>query len=215
MVRREILQHYHYPSERIHLVRNGVIPAQFQNGDRAETRRRFGVKDGEFLLLFVGSGWERKGLNFVLRALRQLNDLPGGVKLLVVGKGRKPWFAPSNAIFAGTMSDLKHVYAAADLFVFPPIYEPSANVIIEALAAGLPVITSVNNGAGEVIEENITGNVVAEYWRPEVLAEAIRPWVAKPRRVTADPAVLDLERNVNETLAILELAAREKKAALK
>jgi UDP-glucose:(heptosyl)LPS alpha-1,3-glucosyltransferase len=211
MVRQEILQHFPFPPERIHLVRNGVVPAQFQNGQRDETRRKFGIKDGEFLLLFVGSGWERKGLNFVLRALPRLKAVPGGVKLLVVGKGKKPWGAPSNAIFAGTMSDLKHVYAAADLFVFPPIYEPSANVVIEALSAGLPVVTSVHNGAGEVIQENVTGNVVAEFWRPEILAQTIQKWIKQPRRVTMDMAALDLERNVNETLAILELAASEKK----
>jgi UDP-glucose:(heptosyl)LPS alpha-1,3-glucosyltransferase len=86
MVRREILQHFQFPSERIHLVRNGVDVARFQNGKREETRARFGVKDDEFLLLFVGSGWERKGLSFVLDVMAKTPRL----KLLVVGKGRKP-----------------------------------------------------------------------------------------------------------------------------
>jgi len=62
MVKREILENFRFPPERIHLVRNGVDVVRFQGGNREATRARFGVKDGEFLLLFVGSGWERKGL---------------------------------------------------------------------------------------------------------------------------------------------------------
>ena len=132
------------------------------------------------------------------------------MKLLVVGKGRKPLFIPRGVIFSEPSADLENFYAAADLFVFPPIYEPSANVVFEALAAGLPVVTSANNGAAEIIEENITGNVVTEFWRPEILAKAIRKWLHRPRRVQINAAEFSLERNVSETLGILELAAMEK-----
>ena len=68
MVRREILENFSFPAERIHLVRNGVDVARCRSGNRASTRTRFGVRDDEFLLLFAGSGWERKGLAFVLAA---------------------------------------------------------------------------------------------------------------------------------------------------
>jgi UDP-glucose:(heptosyl)LPS alpha-1,3-glucosyltransferase len=222
MVKREILQHFPFPAERIHLVRNGVDVARFQNGARAEARARFGVKDDEFLLLFVGSGWERKGLVFLLRAVEQLSShsncncpthvggKPPKLKLLVVGKGRQPGYVPPGVIFSEPMNDLENAYAAADLFVFPPIYEPSANVIFEALAAGLPVVTSVNNGAAEIIQENATGSVVKEFWRPEILAETIKKWMERPRRVPTNAAEFSLERNVSETLAVLELAAKEK-----
>src|SRR5205823_12547550 len=85
---------------------------------------------------------------------------PNKVKLLVVGKGKTPINRPANVIFAGPMADLENAYAAADLFLFLPIYEPSANVVFEALAAGLPVITSAHNGAAELIEEGVNGSVV-------------------------------------------------------
>ncbi|MEI8289509.1 MAG: glycosyltransferase family 4 protein [Verrucomicrobiota bacterium] len=211
MVRREILEHFAFPLERIHLVRNGVDVSRFRNGQRTDTRRRFGVKNGEFLLLFVGSGWERKGLRFAIAAFRRLKGDHAGLKLLVVGKGRKPIFVPRGVIFAGPMSDVENAYAAADLLVFPPIYEASANVVIEALAAGLPVVTSAYNGAAEVIQENVTGSVVCEFWRPEILAQAIKPWIEIPRRIQADYDDFSLERNVSETLAILELAAKERR----
>jgi UDP-glucose:(heptosyl)LPS alpha-1,3-glucosyltransferase len=219
MVRREILEHFRFPAERIHLIRNGVDVSRFQNGKRAETRARFGMKDDEFLLLFAGSGWERKGLKFVLQAFDKLSS-PGHcrhcaahatrMKLLVVGKGRKPAFVPNGVIFSEPAGDLENFYAAADLFAFPPVYEPSANVIFEALAAGLPVITSVNNGAAEIIQENVTGSVVKEFWRPEILAEAIKKWAEHPRRVQTNTAEFGMERNVSETLAVLELSAKEK-----
>ena len=211
MVKREILEHFRFPEDRIHLVRNGVDVSRVQSGKRAETRARFGVRDDEFLLLFAGSGWERKGLAYVLAALRKLADLR--VKLLVAGKGKRPCCAPGNVIFAGPMANVEDAYAAADLFVFPPIYEPSANVCFEALAAGLPVVTSACNGAAEIIEPDINGTVVQNPSDIRALIEAIRFWKARPaaRPVTVKTD-LSIERNVRETLAVLELAAAERAA---
>lgn len=207
MVRREILEHFPFPAGRIHLVRNGVEVARFQSGRRAESRARFGVKEDEFLLLFVGSGWERKGLGFVLNALRHLAGKK--IRLLVVGKGIAPAPAPAQVLFTGPLRDVEAAYAAADLFITLPIYEPSANVVAEALAAGLPVVTSACNGAAEMIQEDVTGSVLHEFWRPGLVAQTLLKWSERRRRVTIDPATLSLERNIAETLAVLELAAKE------
>ncbi len=244
MVKREILEHFPFPEERIHLVRNGVDVERFHDGRRAETRKRFGVADDDCLALFVGSGWGRKGLRYLIRAVGAVNDLrrdqerarkaydpeaeeeeedpgpdpPGAprkpVRLLVVGKGRKPAGASGDIIFAGPMNDVENAYAAADLFVFPPIYEPCSNVVFEALAAGLPVITSRQNGASEVIEEGVNGSVVDDPSAIDALVRAICHWAA--HRMTMgriDTDALELDRNVEETLKILQLAAEEKPGA--
>lgn len=208
MVRREILEHFPFPAERIHLVRNGVDVARFRSGRRAETRARFGVAEDEFLLLFVGSGWERKGLRFLLEALPLLTGKK--ISLLVVGKGKASVPASARVIFTGPMREVENAYAAADLFVTLPTYEPSANVVPEALAAGLPVVTSAYNGAAEVIQEDVTGTVLREFWQPELVAATIQKWAERRRRVTVDQSALSLDRNVTETLAILELAAQER-----
>jgi len=236
MVRREILENFRFPPERIHLVRNGVDVVRFQGGNREATRARFGVKEGEFLLLFVGSGWERKGLKYLLRALDRLlllqgldivaEELTGGrfsggkpftlpqrnVKLLVVGQGRPPASVPDDVIFAGPMHDVENAYAAADLFVFLPIYEPSANVVVEARAAGLPVITSAQNGACELIEENENGTVIEDPADVDGVVKAIGFWWSRRFRAShTTEHELSLERNVAETLAVLELVAKEKR----
>jgi UDP-glucose:(heptosyl)LPS alpha-1,3-glucosyltransferase len=257
MVSREIREHFAFPAGRIHLVRNGVDVPRFQRVARDEARKRFGIKENDYLLLFVGSGWERKGLRYLFDALRSINRqtlalglaeamlqfaalgrnvsakltatltgvppdpvhpppsppaVPDALKLLVVGKGWKPVNPPPNVIFAGSMADTELAYAAADLFVFLPIYEPASNVVFEALAAGLPVITSARNGASEMIVEDENGNVVDEPSDTLGVVEAIAYWWSRrfylPPVRTAD---LSLDRNVSETLAVLEMAARERK----
>jgi UDP-glucose:(heptosyl)LPS alpha-1,3-glucosyltransferase len=260
MVRREILAHFNFPPARIHLVRNGVDVARFQGGDRKAARAVFGVKDDEYLLLFVGSGWERKGLKYALQAVRSVQVVtllhgfsagvrqfvsesktvlagalgpetsketkpetklhlpqppPSRVKLLVVGKGRKPVNRPANVFFAGSLANPENAYAAADLFLFLPIYEPSANVVFEALAAGLPVITSAQNGAAELIEEGVNGTVVDDPSDTAAVVEALGWWWSK--RFYVPPVKvpeLSLERNVSETLAVLETAAADRGAYL-
>jgi UDP-glucose:(heptosyl)LPS alpha-1,3-glucosyltransferase len=242
MVKREILANFQFPADRIHLVRNGVDVARFRNGKRAETRARFGIEDDDFLLLFVGSGWERKGLKFLIGAMQELAKPlePGGMmetmirldakgedmggdklqrivaqakktKLLVLGKGSLPNNAPSSVIFAGSTNDVQDAYAAADLFVFPPIYEPSSNVVFEALAAGLPVVTSIQNGAAELIDEGKTGTVLADPSNIQAMLEAIGYWRShRCETAIIDENALGIERNVAETMTVLEIAASER-----
>lgn len=209
MVRQEILGCFGFPEARIHLIRNGVNTDRIRRGDRTQARKRFGIGADEFVIAFVGSGWDRKGLRFLIQAVHRIASHTT-VRLLVAGKGRVPADAPKDAVFTGPLNDVQDVYAAADLFVTLPIYEPSANVVAEALAAGLPVITSKYNGAGEWLTENVTGSVVANPADVAAVAERIRFWV-ESRGVARDvlPSnVLDMQRNVTETLALLEKVAR-------
>lgn len=210
MVKREILEHFHFPAGRIHLVRNGIDLARYRRGQRNATRERFGIKPDDTLLLFVGSGWERKGLRFVLRAFHRLKA--PRVKLLIVGKGKPPFAVPDGAIFAGPMSDVENTYAAADLLLFLPIYEPASNVVAEALVSDLPVITSSLNGASEIITPRKNGTVIADPRDTEAVVEAIRYWILQRGQAEMPPKEeLSLERNVEETLAVLEMAAKEKR----
>jgi UDP-glucose:(heptosyl)LPS alpha-1,3-glucosyltransferase len=203
MVRREIQRHFSFPAQRIVLVRNGVDVPRFRGGDRSGSRARFGFGEEDFVCLFAGSGWERKGLRYVVEAIRTLGPQ---VKLLVAGKGR-PFAAGPQVTFTGAVNDLENLYAAADLFTFVPIYEPSANVCIEALAAGLPVITSVQNGAAEFITSAERGYVVSNPADVGEIAREISRRAGQRRRIQVPDEEISLERNVRETLEVLERAA--------
>ncbi len=210
MVGEEIRQHFQFPADRTHLVRNGIVTSRFQGIDRGAARARFGIGSDEFILLFVGSGWERKGLHRLIGAVRRPEVQARRVRLLVVGKGRSLG-APATVEFVGPIADVEQAYAAADLFVSLPIYEPSANVVIEALASGLPVITSAHDGAAEWITPGVNGGIVTDPGDLPAVAATLLRWIDRgPQRILPDLATLSLERNLAETIAVLERAARER-----
>jgi UDP-glucose:(heptosyl)LPS alpha-1,3-glucosyltransferase len=113
----------------------------------------------------VGSGFERKGVGALLQAMA---DVPDRAHLIVVGKDKRlKHFVESAARhhlaarvhFTGAREDVKPFYGAADALVFPTLYEPFGNVTLEAMACGLPVITSTKAGSAELIRNGVNGFV--------------------------------------------------------
>lgn len=164
-VKKEIVSNYHVPEEDIEVIYNGIDTDTFNPGNRNkysdEARKRFNIKSDEKVILFIGTGFERKGLSFLIQAFAIIKDHHQDTKLLVVGRDNnvQKYIRLSNelhlserVIFAGPQPDVKMSYAAADIFVFPTIYEPFGNVCLEAMASGLPVITSKTNGVSEIME---------------------------------------------------------------
>ncbi|GAJ05049.1 unnamed protein product, partial [marine sediment metagenome] len=127
---------------------------------REEIREEFNIGNDEFLILFVGSGYRRKGLRYLIEAISLLKE-EKPLKVLVVAKGKKrPYLRlarrlgrEDKIIFTGGRKDLRKFYAASDLFVLPTVYEPFGNVCLETLASGLPIIVSRAGGAAEIITE--------------------------------------------------------------
>jgi UDP-glucose:(heptosyl)LPS alpha-1,3-glucosyltransferase len=111
--------------------------------------------------------------------------------------------------FLGEVADVTRLYAAADIFILPTIYDPFSNACLEALACGLPVITTRGNGFSEIIEDGVHGSVVDDAGNLVALRDAIRFWSDPSRRLTARSANMeraaqfDISRNVQQTLAIL------------
>ena len=117
-------------------------------------------------VLFVSNDFKLKRLDLVLRALAFLGD--SSFKLLVAGSDdpspymkwvRKNGFGDCVA-FLGPRKKIEELYAAADVFVLPTLYDAFANVCLEAMACGLPVLTSENNGAAELVENGNQGYVL-------------------------------------------------------
>ncbi len=130
-VAEQAMQRFAFPEERIDVVYNGVPYQEFSNGNRAMGRRKLGLAEDDYVILLVGAGAERKGHAIARDAVGRLRQKRA--KLVIVDS------PPPVA--------MPHVYAAADVFLLPTLYDPFANVTLEALAAGLPVITSAQNGA--------------------------------------------------------------------
>lgn len=207
MVRGEIARHFPaFPPDRIHLVRNGVEVSRFQNADRKAARARFGLHDKDFALVFVGSGWERKGLPWLLRYMEGQTHDPA-LKLLVTTRDRIRGRVPSNVILTGPLAEVETVYAAGDLLTFLPIYEPCSNVVSEALASGIPAITTAMNGAAEWISPGLNGHVLDDPRDLASLGMFIHHWRMHLQRPVPTQEPLDLETNVRNTLRILELTA--------
>lgn len=167
--RREIETLYGVSPERIRVIYNGVDLERFHPDHaaayRATARAEAGLTAGEHVLLFAGSGYERKGLATAIEALAQL----GRARLVVIGRGDETRYrrlagrlgVTDRMCWLGLRTDLERWYAAADLLVLPTRYEPFGNVHLEALASGLPVVTTTAAGGAEVVEDGKNGAVVA------------------------------------------------------
>ena len=212
MVAREIMDRFSIPSGRIVVIPNGVpTPRLMSLEERAALRKKFGMQENECVVLFVGSGWKRKGLETALQAVEKVG---GGMRLWVAGKGRSRHHQSSVVKFLGPVKDLSQYYAASDLFVLPTLYDPFSNASLEALAAGLPVVTSVANGCSEILEPDIHGSIIADPRDVKAFAAALEQWQARlknPRDVkeihdacAARGAEFSIEKNVTSTIRVIE-----------
>ena len=162
MVVDEIVRHFGFARERIHLVPNGIDLARFnlsaRDYHRGGVRKRFGTEMERPVALFVGSGYKRKGLDAAISALAASRI---DAELWIVGSDRHPktylaaaksaGILPERVRLIGPVPDPLPYYAAADALVLPSIYDPFPSTVIEALACGLPVVTSTACGARDVV----------------------------------------------------------------
>ncbi len=224
----QLLQRYYgTPEERIRVIYNGVDHSRFNPGSRKfrkEVLSRLGVPENRIVLLFVGMDFKRKGLAYLIDALGQLGRELEHVHCLVVGNDNPKKYrlqaqklsVGSSITFAPATSQIAQVYGAADIFVFPTLYDPFANVHLEALASGLPVITTACAGGSEVIEEKGNGFVLPGPEDTRRLAkcilELLDPVTRKRFSENAAQSVREftIERNTREVIALYEEVVREK-----
>ncbi|MFQ5443360.1 MAG: glycosyltransferase family 4 protein [Nitrospinales bacterium] len=182
MVKKNILKHYDIPQDDIVVFYNGVNLEKFHPRNKTQyrdpIRKQLDIPEHALLLMYTGSGFERKGLKFLLQSLEFLEKKEW--RLLAVGKGnwkRYLAFAPAEArekiICLDPVNDIEKYYAAADVFILPSIYDPFGIVSLEAQAASLPVVVSRFCGAAEIIEHGHNGLVVEDPGRPREIAEKI------------------------------------------
>ena len=204
MVRDEILARFSFPSDRVHVIYNGITSIS-SSPTRAEARRVWDIDEKTFCPLFLGTGWERKGLSTAIRAADCLED----TTLLVAGRGVADRYRGTNVRFLGPVKDIASLFAASDILVLPTWYDPFSNACLEALAAGLPVITTDANGFSEIIERGVHGDITAS-GDVHAIAELLDSWRIPGRCAEAREACLRLasefsiEKNATETLRVLQ-----------
>jgi UDP-glucose:(heptosyl)LPS alpha-1,3-glucosyltransferase len=169
MVRDEILRYFRIVPEKLHVIYSGVDTGRFHprlKAQRETVRARLGISADVPLYLFVGSGFERKG---VAAAITALARGPADAQLVIVGRDKHAARFVAQAQraglaqrvrFLGPQAEVDPFYGAADALLLPTLYDPFPNVALEAMASGLPLVTSTKCGAAELIENGRNGFVV-------------------------------------------------------
>lgn len=162
-------------SDRIKIVSPGIDVSPFLRWQKQDCRQalraRYGWNDKDIVILFVGMNFEIKGLERIIRAMgvAARSSLPGTLRLVVAGKGNNRRYAQladslglsGQVVFTGTVqSDIERIYLGCDIFMLLSHFDTFGLVVLEAMAAGLPVIISRNVGARDVVQNSCNGFVV-------------------------------------------------------
>jgi UDP-glucose:(heptosyl)LPS alpha-1,3-glucosyltransferase len=211
------------PEDKIHVVYNGIDTKIFNANRmprlREEYRKSVGVEDDLPVLLFVGSGFERKGLSYLIEAIDNLKNRNLKTKLLIIGKDKvlkykrlaKKLNVDEDIVFAGPQKDVRYYYSASDIFVLPTLYDPFSNATLEAMACGLPVVTSRFNGASEVVEKEGMGCTVQNPTDQEEIARKIEEALSMADKKELKNKGKDIaqrysiEKTVKEFMKVLEM----------
>ena len=181
LVRRDLLKTFDLPSEKIVTLYNGVDLERFRpNADsklRAEARRELAVPEDGLAIAFVGNGFARKGLKFLIDAWPLVDPK---AHLVVAGADRAADKYRRRAAelgvgdrvrLLGSYQHVERLFAAVDGLAMPSLFEPFGNVVLEAMATGLPVLCSKACGAAELLPAELRELVVED---PTDLGELAR-----------------------------------------
>lgn len=184
---RSVVQRLGIDADKVTVIGNGVDLERFAPVDRAEARRRLGIAPGAKVIIGVGNLVPSKGFHRVIALLPELRRRHPGLMYLIVGGGssqgdqRAELEALARRLgvaeivrFCGRQPQevLKWHYGAADVFAQATEFEGWSNVLLEAMACGLPVVTTRVGGNAEVVTDSSLGELV-DWWDPDVFRDAI------------------------------------------
>jgi UDP-glucose:(heptosyl)LPS alpha-1,3-glucosyltransferase len=188
LAKEELVQVYDIPGSKIRVINPGIAVDRFawfdQAACRKEVRHRFGLSHDDVVLLFVGMNFEIKRLELVVKGLAhwaRRGEADTKLKLLVVGKGKQePYLAiareagiAQRVVFAGVTDEVEPFYLASDIFAMPSWFDTFGLAVLEAMAAGLPVIISDKVGAKDLIRTGIEGFVLSADSSPSDFSEKL------------------------------------------
>ena len=179
--------HYGVPARRIHVVRNGVEIGEYAGagGVRSSVRRDLGAADGDILVGTLGRLSREKNLDLFVRMAGEITREFPEARFAIVGEGPcrravdsavRSAGLQSRILLAGGRSDIPDLLSALDLFVTTSDTEGLPNAVMEAMAAGVPVVATRVGGTHEVVSDGVTGLLVPP-GRLEPLLDAVRPLI--------------------------------------
>ena len=225
-VKKQIMDYYHIPSKDITVIHNGVDLSLFniegKHPVREKIRKRFGIDDKDVLLVFVSTNFHLKGLEYLIRGLKKADN--PHLKLLVIGgDDSMPYERIASrlgiverVVFAGKGKNMKEFYQAGDIFAYPTLYDPFANVCLEAMSCALPVITSRVNGVSDIIQDGLNGLLLNDPTDDAEIAEKITWLIDSGKRNDMSEKAYDLarqysmDRHIEKVLALYLNVAAEK-----
>ncbi|MDL1985186.1 MAG: glycosyltransferase family 4 protein [Deltaproteobacteria bacterium] len=219
LVKRNIIEHYRVDPENIVVIYNGVNTSRFnpkvKEKFRSSLREKYGIKKEELVLIFVSNDFKLKRLDLVLEAMAFLKN--NKIRLFVIGADNHRTYRRwsdnhsmgKQILFLGPKSNIEKYYAGSDIFVLPTLYDAFANVCLEAMACGLPVITTDSNGAADLISDNENGYILKTQKADELAAgiKALEPLSNRTRmgdNAAAKAACFTMEKHVTKVLKLYE-----------
>jgi UDP-glucose:(heptosyl)LPS alpha-1,3-glucosyltransferase len=194
MVKEEILSYYNVDEKKISVIHNGVEWEDMKEDFAlwCDAKKEFAttlkLDTSIYHFLFIGSGFKRKGLKQILKALSLLKTRNFHLSVVGYDKNTTTYrrlakkLKISNLVtFYGLRSDVKKFYQMCDCLIIPSFYDPFANVTIEALAMGLNVITSRYNGGKEIISTDLHGSIIDDIHSIDSFVAAMQEAIKKPK----------------------------------
>jgi UDP-glucose:(heptosyl)LPS alpha-1,3-glucosyltransferase len=236
LVRHHFEHYYGVPATQLHVVRSSIDPGRFPEQDRprrrAEFRDYWGIGPEETVGLFAAINYRLKGLEPLLHSVKELVSRPEyraahPFRLVVAGSpDYRGWHRLAERLgvaervaFIGLCREMRDAYFAADFLVHPTFYDPCSLVVLEALACGLPVITTRANGASELLRPLQEGYVVDDPHEHQRLAWCLWQLMDAERRAACAQAARKtgtqwtFEHHYRQLLAVFQEAAARKRAA--
>jgi UDP-glucose:(heptosyl)LPS alpha-1,3-glucosyltransferase len=219
MIKNDIVRYHNVNPQKINVIYNGVNLQRFnptiKNKFRGIVRKKLFMSK-EFVILHISNNFRLKGLSTLIKSLGELKKYHKNFKALIVGRGQKSRYRKlvrkvdcmDNLIFLGHVSGIEKYYAASDLYVHPTFYDSCSLVVTEALASGLPVITTRYDGASGVIDDGVDGFVLNDPLDYKTLAKKISLFFDEEFRQKASIAAREKaekypeERNCEEMLGV-------------
>lgn len=202
--KKEYQEYYHTPDSRFSLLPPTLDldrkPVQDRRGARQRIRQEFGIAEDALLLLFIGSGFETKGLDRALRALASLaSDLRKRSQLMIIGedrpgllgfrRSRRKYGDQAEQLgvgrqvhFVGGRPDIPELLAAGDLLLHPAYRENTGTILLEAITAGVPVLTTNDCGYAHHVRQAGAGIVLSAPFEQDQLNRELAALVVSPMR---------------------------------